>query len=407
MRQYAKPGVILLGSDFKALGVARSLGRRGIPSIVIDTTPRSAWFSRYVVKRFSWQGQMDDEAFVSFLLSIGKKYHLEQWILFPTQDEVVQLVACNREQLAKIYRLVTQDWSVIQWANDKRCTYRMAQETGIPCPGTYYPANEDELIALDITFPVIIKPAISVKLQYATRMKALPANSCEELLAQYRSAISVISPAEVMIQEVIPGDGRTQFSVATFCEEGRVLAGMTARRTRQYPIDYGLGSSFVEAVPILGLFELAEKLLLHMKVSGMVEVEFKYDQRDQQYKLLDINVRPWGWHTLCIACGLDFPYMQYCAVMGQEQVLPLATPHYDHHWVRLLTDLLAGLQEIQAGITTPDTFLKSLRGKTEFSVFDWGDPLPALGDFLSAFSRGMRLVSKQILSMSAREERQR
>src|SRR5450755_42552 len=396
MHQHAKPGVILLGSDFKALGVVRSLGQKGIPSIVIDNIPRSAWFSRYVVKRFTWQGHMDDETFVPFLLNIGKQYHLEQWVLFPTQDEVVQLVACNAQQLAQIYRLVTQDWSVVQWANDKRLTYRMAQETGVPCPGTHYPANEDELAALDVMFPVIIKPAFSVKLQYTTRLKALPANSREELLAQYRSAIKNIPSAEIMVQEVIPGDGRAQYSAVAFCEEGRILTGMTARRTRQYPIDYGLGSSFVEAVPVPGLLELAEKLLLHMKVSGMVEIEFKYDQRDQQYKLLDINVRPWGWHTLCIACGLDFPYMQYCAATGQEQTSTPATPRYDYHWLRVLTDLPAGLQEMRAGITTPYAYLKSLHGKTAFSVLDWHDPLPALGDFLTAFSRGMQQAAKRV-----------
>ncbi len=395
MYQRAKQGVILLGSDFKALGVVRSLGRRGIPCIVIDDTPRSAWFSRYVVKRFRWGGHMDDDAFVPFLLSIGKQYHLEQWVLFPTQDEVVQLVSCNAPQLSQVYRLVTQDWSVIKWANDKRFTYRMAQETGVPCPGTYYPANEDELAALDIQFPVIIKPAISIKFQYATRLKALPASSREELLEQYRAVIKTIPADEVMVQEVIPGDGRTQFSVAVFCAEGRILTGMTAQRTRQYPIDYGLGSSFVEAIAVPELFDLAKKLLMHMRVSGMVEVEFKYDQRDQRYKLLDINVRPWGWHTLCIACGLDFPYMQYCAVVEQEAVALFSDPRYGAHWVRLLTDLPAGLQEIRAGITTPYAYLKSLRGKTAFSVFDWRDPVPALGDFLIACSRAVRRVIKR------------
>ena|SRR5438876_235467 len=395
MQQQAKQGVILLGSDFKALGVVRSLGQRGIPCIVIDDNPRSAWFSRYVVKRFHWRGHMDDADFVPFLLNIGKQYHLEQWVLFPTQDEVVQLVSCNAHQLSQIYRLVTQDWSVIQWANDKRFTYRMAHETGVPCPGTYYPANEDELAALDIMFPVIIKPAISIKFQYATRLKALPARSREELLAQYRTVVKTIPADEVMVQEIIPGTGRTQFSVAVFCEEGRILTGMTAQRTRQYPIDYGLGSSFVEAVPVPVLFELAAKLLLHMRVSGMVEVEFKYDERDQQYKLLDINVRPWGWHTLCIACGLDFPYMQYRAVMGQEPLALPANPRYGTHWVRLLTDLPAGLQEVRAGITTPYAYVRSLAGKTAFSVLDWRDPVPVLGDFLFASSRVMRGVAKR------------
>jgi D-aspartate ligase len=390
------PGVVLLGSDFKALGVARSLGQRGIPSVVVDNMPRSAWFSRYVVKRFRWHSQMDDTAFLSFLLNIGKKHHLEQWVLFPMQDEVVQLVACNTQQLAQIYTLVTQEWDIVQWANDKRRTYGMAQATGVPYPRTSYPANEDELAAIDIPFPSIIKPAFSVRLQYSAHLKALPAQSRDELLVQYRRAGESILPDEVMVQEIIPGDGSTQYSVAAFCNQGRILTSMTARRTRQYPIDYGLGSSFVEAMPVPVLLEHAEKLLGYMRVSGMVEVEFKFDKRDQQYKLLDINLRPWGWHTLCIACGLDFPYIQYCHVLGQEQRSLVATPRYGYHWIRLLTDIPAGLQEIRAGITTPYRYLRSLVGKAVFSVFDWRDPLPALGDFLVALSRTVRASAKRV-----------
>jgi predicted ATP-grasp superfamily ATP-dependent carboligase len=384
------PGVVVLGSDFKALGVVRSLGQRGIPCVVIDNNPRSAWFSRYVVRRFKWPTHMEGEKFITFLLNIAKTYCLEQWVLFPTQDEVVQLIACNTPQLSQLYRLVTQDWDVIRWANDKRLTYRMAEEVGVPYPKTSYVTHKSELATLDIPFPVIIKPAISVRFQYATHLKALPAGSSQELLTQYETATASIIPDEVMIQEIIPGDGRVQYSIATFCEDGHIKTWMTARRTRQYPIDYGLGSSFVEAVEVPALFPLAEKLLCHMRVSGMVEVEFKYDERDQQYKLLDINVRPWGWHTLCIPCGLDLPYMQYCFALGYPLPALPTSIDYGYHWVRVLTDIPAGIQEIRAGITTPAAYLRSLKGKAAFSVLDWHDPLPAFGDVWTAVSRVIR-----------------
>jgi predicted ATP-grasp superfamily ATP-dependent carboligase len=384
-------GVVVLGSDFKALGVVRSLGRRGIPSIIIDNLPRSAWFSRYIVKQFRWHGPMDSTSFLNFLLNIGKEYHLEQWVLFPVQDEVVELVARNNQQLAGIYRLVTQEWEIVQWAIDKCLTYRMAQEMDVPYPKTWYPVNEDDLRKLEISFPVIVKPAISIHLQQAMRLKALFASNYAELLTQYRLAANIMHPQEIMIQEFIPSDGhdRTQFSVATYCKEGRAIIRMTARRTRQYPIDFGLSSTFVEAVEVPALFEPAEKLLRYMRVSGMVEIEFKYDCRDEQYKLLDINVRPWAWHTLCIACGLDFPFIQYCDVLEQAPVS--VVPCYgNYHWVRLLTDLPAGLQEMRAGITTPWAYFHSLLGKTVFAVFDWSDPLPALGDFIVALSRSIK-----------------
>ncbi len=390
----------MLGSDFKALGVVRSLGRQGIPSIVIDNLPRSAWFSRYVVNRFFWHGPMDDSTFLDFLLQVAQNYSLEQWVLFPMQDEVVEFVACHTYELGQVFRLVTQEWDIVQWACDKRLTHRLAQKVGVPYPRTWYPLSEDDLGAMELAFPVIVKPAISIRLQNATRLKALPANNYEELLSQYRFAKNVIDPDQIMVQEIIPGDGRNQYSVAAFCKEGRTLIHMSARRTRQYPIDYGLGSSFVEAIEMPHLFELAEKLLSSMKVSGMVEVEFKYDLRDGLYKLLDINTRPWGWHTLCIACGIDFPSIQYFDVLGQ--LPPSLMPRYGHRWVRLLTDIPAGLQEIRLGITTPLAYLRSLMGKLVFSVFDWRDPLPALGDFASALSRFMkRSRYDQVTSMSA------
>src|SRR5713226_3993930 len=99
-QRYDTPGVVVLGSDFKALGVVRSLGKRGIRCIVIDNIPRSAWFSRYSTRCIKWPGSMDTTAFLDFLLQVGKKYHLEQWLLYPLQDEVVALVARHTQQLA-------------------------------------------------------------------------------------------------------------------------------------------------------------------------------------------------------------------------------------------------------------------------------------------------------------------
>lgn len=385
----ATPGIVLLGSDFKALGVARSLGRRGIPIVVLDNSPRSAWFSRYVIKRVRWPGPLDGRPLVDFLLEFALRDHMQQWILFPVQDDAVEFAARNTHALAGHYRMATQDWNVIQWAADKRLTDHMAHQVGVPYPKTWYPTGEDDIRMMDIQFPAIIKPARSICLQRTLRRKALPATDTMALIDQYRLAIQTISPDEIMVQEVIPGDGHTQFSVAAYSHEGRMLLAMTARRTRQYPIDYGLSSSFVEALEIPELFQPAERLLRFLGVSGMVEVEFKHDARDGQYKLLDVNVRPWGWHTLCIASGLDFPYIHYRDLLGQP--LPAtAVLNYRHRWIRALTDIPAGWQEARAGIASPWSYLRSVLGPTVFSVFDIRDPLPAAGDFAVAFCRLVR-----------------
>lgn len=387
------PGAVLLGSDFKALGVIRSLGRRGARGVVIDNTPRSAWFSRYVVERRHWDGPMEGDRFVDYLLTLGQDPRYAGWLLIPNQDEVVELVARHHDTLATCFTLVTQDWETLKWACDKGRMNQMARETGVAIPATWYPRDEDNLAALDIVYPAIIKPTASFRLQHALRLKALPANDVEEMRAQYRVALGAMAPDEIMIQELIPGGGSQQFSVAAYARDGEIIAAMTARRTRQYPIDYGLSSSFVEAREIPGILDDARKLLTYMRLTGMVEVEFKRDPRNGVNKLLDINVRPWGWHTLTIACGLDFPYMQYCDALGLP--MPVPTPHYDYRWLRAVTDIPAGIQETRAGLTTPLAYLRTLiAGKTTFSVFDWSDPLPVLMDASSVAVRALPLLRK-------------
>src|SRR5260370_13433913 len=87
------PGALLPGSDFKALGVARSLGRRRIRIAVVDNLPRSAWFSRFVGQRFHWQEAMSGPAFLDYLLSLPRPHRLEGWVPLPLQDEAVALLS--------------------------------------------------------------------------------------------------------------------------------------------------------------------------------------------------------------------------------------------------------------------------------------------------------------------------
>jgi predicted ATP-grasp superfamily ATP-dependent carboligase len=390
--------VLLLGSDFKALGVARSLGRRGVPVAVLDDLPRSAWFSRYVVKRFRWPGSLLDPALVDFLLGLAARGGpLAGWVLWPAQDDALELVARHHSALAAGYRLVTQPWELVRRAHDKRLLNQVADDSGVVCPRTWYPSGEAALLEMDIQFPAILKPTVSIRLQYASGVKALLANDREELLREYRAVTAVVPPEDVMIQELIPASA--QYSVAAFCDGGRVLSAMTARRTRQYPIDFGLSSTFVEAVYVPGLLEPARRLLERLGLTGMIEVEFIEDSRDGLPKVLDVNPRPWGWHTLCIACGLDFPRITYDHALGRPVVEH--APRYGPRWIRLLTDVPGGWQAIRAGRLSPAAYLRSLRGPTVFSVLDLSDPLPALGDLAVAVLRAAKVLRRGGAAASA------
>ena len=92
-------GALVMGGDYRGLGLVRSLGRHGIPVCVIQQSDqRLAAASRYASRTLfypSWDGV----AGVDYLLEMAAKYNFKQWLLFPTADESVRLVATHLEQI--------------------------------------------------------------------------------------------------------------------------------------------------------------------------------------------------------------------------------------------------------------------------------------------------------------------
>src|SRR5207248_63861 len=150
-----------------------------------------------------------------------------------------------------------------------------------------------------------------------THAKAWRVDDRGALLARYDEACRIGAADGVMVQEFIPGGGEAQFSFAALCLDGRPLASLTGRRTRQCPMDFGRASTYVETVDEPAVEALARRLLGAMRYTGLVEVEFKRDPRDGRCKVLDINARTWGWHSLGHRAGLDFPYLQWRLIRGE------------------------------------------------------------------------------------------
>jgi len=86
-------GAIVMGADYRSLGVVRSLGRRGVPVWVLTAGGQLlAATSRYARRRLSWPAG-DDRKRVDFLLELAAKHNLKGWVLFATDDYSVALLA--------------------------------------------------------------------------------------------------------------------------------------------------------------------------------------------------------------------------------------------------------------------------------------------------------------------------
>jgi D-aspartate ligase len=377
-RRGAAAGALVMGADYRGLGVVRSLGRRGIPVWLLRQGGHLvASVSRYVRRNIPWSAA-DDFTLVQNLICLGAENHLDGWLLIPTDDHAVALISRYHEFLSRQYTVTVPPWERLRFAGDKRVLHETARKLGIPQPWTACPRDRTELASLDCAFPVILKPATRLLANSLATPKAWRAENRESLLAYFDQAAAMVGVSNLIVQEIIPGGGETQFSYAALCKDGRSLASMVARRTRQYPIDFGQFSTFVETVDEPRIIEPAERLLAVMRFTGLVELEFKQDPRNGEFKLLDVNPRVWGWHTLGARVDIDFPYLLWLLLNGAP--IPATCSRSGERWRLISADLMAAIAEIQAGRLSLRDYLRSLHGSVESALFAWDDPAPGLLD---------------------------
>jgi D-aspartate ligase len=387
-------GVVILGGAHGAMALARSLGRQNIPVWLISNDHPLPGWSRRVAKMIRWCGPKDRGA-VKALQKLGKQHRLDGFLLVPAADADIRFVSENKALLAKQFRIVLPDWDALATVVDKPLLYRRADELGIAVPKTYDFRSVEDSAAADIQFPVILKPDMGGGTDAFSKAKVVRADDRAAFLEIYRNAASLIGLENVVVQELIPGGGRNQLSYAALWFDGAPVAAFTARRSRQFPVEFGYTSTFVEVVREPEVIEISERLLGSIGFTGLVEIEFKRDPRNGTLKLLDVNPRPWAWFGLASACGVDLGAMLWQKVTGQP-VDAAKDATEGAAWMYLPRDLAAAAMLIGKRRLTPRDYLRSFASVRTWAVFDRTDPMPALIDMpLTAW----RVITKRLLRL--------
>ena len=375
-----EPGALVIGGDYLGVGIARSLGRHGIPICVLDDERSITRFSRFTTHAARVRSLRDADVVTEALLTLDRRLGLEGWVLFPTRDEFVDAIAKNRTALRARFRVPIPDWETVRWASDKRWTYELAARVGVPVPRTWYPKSVGDLASIDGRPPFAVKPAVKHHFIYATGAKAWRADSFPELERLFQRALDVTRrPGGMMVQELIPGDGTCQFSFCAFFKDERSVGSMAARRLRQHPHEFGRATTFAETLDPSTLQERSELLLRAIDYYGLAELEYKRDPRDGEYKLLDFNARVWGYHSLGRHAGVDFPLLVFEDQVGRSVPTQRARPGV--RWIRVMTDLPTVAVDLWAGRLRPRDLVRGLaQGVDVEAVFSLRDPGPGLAE---------------------------
>ena len=373
-----KTPALVFGLFETGLGVIRSLGQQRIPVIGIDYKKDIAWYSRYVKPYTCPHPLSSQKDFIQWVLAQFGDIGIKLPVFF-TSDDFLSVYSANREQLAACFSVNMLPHSDLIKISDKYEQYRLALKTGVDLPKTFFlhSINElDGIVQEEIQFPVFVKglDVLSWRKEVSSTVKGYHLESIQELRSECRVILSNNVP--LVIQELIEGPDNNHYKYCCYIsKEGRILAEFTLQKIRQNPVRFGVGA-VVESIEDRELIQAGRALFNGIEFVGIGSAEFKRDEKDGKLKLIEINPRYWQQNYLSTACGINFPYLNYCELTGKP------IPEYSSFtcgikWVNRYMDFDSFLSYRREGSLSFRQWRKSLRGPKIYPDFTWSDPLPA------------------------------
>ncbi len=369
-----KSGVIVLGGYIQALSLVRSFAELKIPIYVVENKKCIAGFSRYC-KRFLISPKSDSSELTTFLIDIAKRYKLSGWLLIPTDDLLVENLSLNKSILQKYYNFVVPSHTELNRIINKRNLLDTANSCGTNIPKTCYIDSLED--AKNFRFPLIIKGNYGCSFFQTMHKKAYKVNSYNELTQTLSIIAQSMDTHDIMIQEFIPSRPNDHvLSFTCFADKGNIRSYWIGQKLRERPIDNGT-ATFAESILKKDLLFQAMPLVKTLSYSGVCEIEFMYDYRDDKWNLIEINPRTWKWVGLAKACGIDYAKMLYKYANKETQEYP-NTYLVGVKWIDFFTDPIVGIKLIQAKRISVKEYFMSIKGKVIPAIWNLNDPVPAL-----------------------------
>lgn len=307
------PALVIDVGWVNGLAAIRSLGRAGVPVLALDHRPSALGFRSRYAEPVVCPDPQDEEAFVSFLAELELDAPAP---VFPTHDEPLNAIARGADRLGERFLFPFPRWETLWRIQSKRSQLEAAESTGISVPRWAAPgsAAEARAAADELGYPVLVKPSSTEGFKRRFGRQAFRAESAAEVESAYVEA----EQYEPLVQEVVPGGDEMLYSLGSYlAEDGTALGVFCGRKLRQTPP--GVGTCRVgEAVWVEEVVEQGLKLLRALEHTGLSQVEFKRDPRDEALRLMEVNPRLWQWHGLASACGVDLPRIAYEDLTGER-----------------------------------------------------------------------------------------
>ena len=373
--KYSKNIAVVLGGYVNGYNIIRELHGNNVKNIALLGYSKSlAAFSNKI-----FRSSLIEKSPESLLNALNELHDNKNYlIIYPTDDMHIEHLKKINEKIKNFSFLPMNTKNILQ-SMDKARQYNFCKENDIPFPDFFELNKASDLKKLyKANFPILIKPKTRDDLKfnifrnlYLKNLKHLDSN-CDMLKAKINEGFSFVST------EVIPGDDSKIFAyVAYRNQNGKILNEWIGKKLNQYPDKFGIFSSASNQGPQI-ILEQGRKLLDGMNLMGICEPEFKYDYRDNKYKLMEINLRSMMWHRVGNLSGVNLQFSQYLDATNEKVPRQLQNQNDLVHFIYMKHELY----NLFFRKYYFKSFLKNVFGskKKDFAIFNLLDIKPFFFD---------------------------
>ncbi|MGZ8463396.1 MAG: carboxylate--amine ligase [Candidatus Deferrimicrobiaceae bacterium] len=333
--------------------------------------------SRYSAVAYERLPAEDDPAFAPALLDLLDKVHPD--VLIPTRGIGA---ACGvREEIGRRTRCLLPSPEAFEGLMDKKRLFERCGALGIPVPASFSLAEALRFLKEDPSAMVVVKPRRDVGggrgVHFVSDPSGLP-SIYEGVVAGHGAAV---------ITDFVPGPTENlRAAHLLFDSESRLVAFFVLRKSRIWPPRVGITVG-AQSTHETALVKRLLPLFRDLGWQGPADAELKFDPRDGEAKVLEINPRFSGAIHFPIECGVNMPLLFCRAALG-ERLEEATRPAYPSgmryldlgRWV---AGVAAEMREPSAGV--PATLRRAwgeFHGRRVESIYEFRDPAPILGKLL-------------------------
>lgn len=383
MQQTKKTYALVLGGYVNGYSIIKELHSCGVENIALMSYGKS--LSQYSNKIDYFKSiEKTLQSLKNAILELKKE--CDYIVIFPTDDLQLENLHAIYDEI-KDFCFVPFNYHNVLKSLDKYIQYSFCEKYDIPYPKTQNIETKDDIQKINsMMFPVLIKPNkrddITTDVFRSLFLKTIDEYKKNIEKLEYFLDKNII----FLASEFIPGDDTNIYAYVGYrTQHGKILNEWIGKKLTQYPDNFGVFSSGSNEAPEI-VKEQGAKLLEVMDLKGICEPEFKYDERDGKYKLMEINLRSMMWHRVGNLSGVNIQYSQYLDAVGKSVPRQIQNQEKRVHFVYMKHEILNLLKR--------KAYWKHFKYNVfgcksrEFAVWDKTDVKPFLFDTIG-FMKGL------------------